>query len=118
MLSTGGTDTYAYLGATETVAEISNSTTGTIRSMLDAGGSRLATRAGSAAATFTLFDHLGSLVGLMNSTGTITEATRFDGYGESVDRYGATVSPWRFRGQLDVSPTASAPLYQARPRTR
>ncbi len=46
----------------------------------------------------------------MGSTRTITEATRFDGYGESVDHYGATSSPWRFRGQLDVSPGA-APLY-------
>jgi hypothetical protein len=56
--SSGGTDTYAYLGAGETVAEISNAGSGTIRSMLDLDGSRLATQAGAAAATFTLFDHL------------------------------------------------------------
>jgi hypothetical protein len=44
----------------------------------------------------------------VGSTRTITEATRFDGYGESVDHYGTTVSPWRFRGHLDISPTGDA----------
>lgn len=42
------------------MAEISKPTAGIIRSMLDLSGSRLATRAGTASATFTLFDHLGS----------------------------------------------------------
>ena len=101
------TDTYAYLGATETVAEISSSATGTVRSLLDAEGSRLATRAGASAATFTLFDQLGSLIGLVDGTRTITEATRFDGYGEQVAATGAS-SPWRFRGNLDISPSGDA----------
>lgn len=110
VLSSGGTDTYAYLGSSGTVHEVSNTLAGTTRSLLDPGGSRLAVKAGAAAASFTLFDHLGSLIGLVNGSRTITGATRFDGYGETVATTGATVGPWRFRGTLDVSPSGD-PLY-------
>ncbi len=107
VLSPGGTDTYSYLGSSETVAEVSNSATGTTRSLLDAEGSRLAVKAGAGAASFTLFDQLGSLAGLVDGARTITGAYRFDGYGEQVAAAGAT-SPWRFRGNLDISPSADA----------
>jgi YD repeat-containing protein len=105
VLSAGGTDTYAYLGSSATVHEISNSATGTTRSLLDIDGTRLAVKTGAAAATFTLFDQLGSLIALVDGTRTITGATRYDCYGETVGSAGSTTSPWRFRGNLDVSPS-------------
>ena len=111
VLSAGGTDTYAYLGSSETVHEISNTGTGTTRSLLDIDGTRLAIKAGASAATFTLFDALGSLVGLVDGARTITGTTRYDGYGETVATFGTATGPWRFRGNLDVSPTGD-PLYE------
>ena len=63
-----------------------------------------------ATAAFTLFDELGSLVGLIGPDRTVTEATRFDGWGETVAHAGTTQSPWGFRGHLDISPSAD-PLY-------
>jgi RHS repeat-associated protein len=109
-LSPGATDTYAYLGTTETVAEVATSGAPAVRSLLDPDGSRLALRTGTAAAAFTLFDQLGSLVGLLGPDRTITSATRFDGWGETLAHTGTTQSPWGFRGHLDLSPTGD-PLY-------
>jgi len=74
------------------VAEISKPTAGIIRSMLDLSGSRLATRAGTASATFTLFDHLGShgAGGQHPHEGTPTHGSEH----------------WRFVGPSDLEPEA------------
>ncbi len=63
---------------------------------------------------WSLFDQLGSTVGLIDASRVLTDAYRFDPYGETVATYptsSGTANPWRFRGLLDLSPS-SAPLYE------
>ena len=107
------TDNYAYVGTTGTVYGISTGQSVT-DSLVDAAGTRLATKTGSAIG-WTLADLHGDFVGDENASRTIKDAFRFDPYGETVCTYtgGSGVkTPWRYQGRLDVSPTAD-PLYDA-----
>jgi RHS repeat-associated protein len=100
-------DTYGYLGVTETAYETG---AGTTDALLDPSGARLAIKTGSSV-SFVLFDLHGSIAGLCPSTSTaLTDAYRYDGWGETTLAVGTAVNPWRYRGLLDVSPNAS-PLY-------
>ncbi len=104
-------ETYGYDGGSEGVVLIDRST-GTDTSALLADGARLAINAGSV--RWSLFDQLGSTVGLIDASRVLTDAYRFDPYGETVATYptsSGTANPWRFRGLLDLSPS-SAPLYE------
>ncbi len=59
-------------------------------------------------------DGLHRTVGLIDAGRVLTDAYRFDPYGETVATYptsSGTANPWRFRGLLDLSPS-SAPLYE------
>jgi YD repeat-containing protein len=112
----GVTTTYAYAGTSEAIWQL---TTGAAvqTSLLDASGSRLSlTTAG--VTRFTLFDHLGSLVGLIGPSGSLDEAYRFDGYGQELrgttqtGKDAGARNPFRFRG----APSTSAPT--ASPSTR
>jgi RHS repeat-associated protein len=103
----GAVDTYGYLGVTETAYETGNATTDAI---LDSSGARVAIKTGSAV-SFVLFDLHGSIAGLCPSTGTsLTDAYRYDPWGETTIAVGSATNPWRYRGLLDVSPNAT-PLY-------
>jgi len=107
--------TYRYVGTSPvsyaTVPSAGSATYG----LLDADGSRLALHTGGTTA-WTSFDLHGNLVGATASdSGTIVSALRYDAYGATLDAYtagsGATETPWRYQGRLDLSPDADEPLY-------
>ncbi len=108
------TDTYAYLGTSETVSEVATSggTTRTIDAALGPDGSRLGLRnQTSSTQVWTLFDLHGDVAALENSAmSAVSDALRYDGYGVTVDTDGSFGSPWKFQGALDVAP-GSEPLY-------
>ena len=106
-----GTDTYAYVGTSSTAWEVSNSGGSgvTTDSAVDAAG-RYGLRAGASAAAWCLFDLHGSAAGLESGARSVTDAWRYDGWGQTVASTGSSTDPWRYRGALDLSPTAS-PLY-------
>jgi RHS repeat-associated protein len=80
-----------------------------------ASGARLATVTGSATG-YTLYDLHGDIVGAFDAGGAISDAFRFDAYGQTLDTWpdagSALNTAWRYQGRLDVSPT-SEPLYVA-----
>jgi RHS repeat-associated protein len=99
------TDTYGYTGPTETAFE--TSATGT-RSLLDVDGSRLAIKNGSSVA-WVIFDLHGSVVALCPAGGTtISDAYRFDGWGEKIAWSEPTANPWKYRGLLGIAPGSIA----------
>jgi RHS repeat-associated protein len=104
--SVGGTlaDTYAYLDATETAWQTG---TGPTSALLDVDGSRLAVKTGSTV-SWLVFDLHGSVVALANTSGTLTDAYRFSGWGEQVASAGSVANPWRYRGLLNIGPDAGS----------
>ncbi len=108
------TDTYGYIGPSESVYEVVTTGTGarTIEAALGPDGSRLALKnTTSGTQTWSLFDLHGDLAALENSAmSAVTDALRYDGYGVTVDSDGSFGSPWKFQGALDVGPGAE-PLY-------
>ena len=109
------TDTYAYLGSSDTVASISTGSV-TTASLLDASGSRLANAdLSSGVAAFSLPDLHGDLgAAELTSSTTVADAIRYDGYGQTIASGGAgggPAQPYRYQGRLDVSPDAAEPLY-------
>ncbi len=108
------TDTYAYLGTSETVSEVATSggTTRTIDAALGPDGSRLGLRnQTSSTQVWTLFDLHGDVAALENSAmSAVSDALRYDGYGVTVNTDGSFGSPWKFQGALDVA-SGSEPLY-------
>ena len=108
------TETYSYLGTTETAWRIVGATTTTCA--LDAAGSRTAE---SVAGTvgFLVFDLHGNVAGAETAAQTAyAAAIRYDPYGQTADTYtkpsGGIALAWKFQGRLDVSPDGS-PLYDA-----
>jgi RHS repeat-associated protein len=100
-------DTYGYLGPTETAYETGAATTDAI---LDASGARVAVKTGGSVA-YVLFDLHGSIAALVPSASTtLSDAYRYDPWGQTVATTGSATNPWRYRGLLDVSPTTT-PLY-------
>ncbi|HEX5240439.1 MAG TPA: RHS repeat-associated core domain-containing protein, partial [Candidatus Limnocylindrales bacterium] len=56
-----------------------------------------------------IFDLHGSLVALCPAnSATLSDAFRYDAWGQTIGTSGSTADPWRYRGLLDVSPTATA----------
>jgi RHS repeat-associated protein len=106
------TDSYGYLGASETVYEVATTggTTRTIDAALGPDGSRLALKDATGFG-WTLFDLHGDFIALENQAmSAVTDALRYDGYGMTIDADGAFGSPWKYQGALDVAPNAQ-PLY-------
>jgi RHS repeat-associated protein len=103
--SVGGVlaDTYAYLDATETAWQ---SGTGPTSALLDVDGSRLAVKTGGTV-SWLVFDLHGSVAALANTSGTLTDAYRFNGWGEQVASAGSAVNPWRYRGLLNIGPDST-----------
>jgi RHS repeat-associated protein len=100
LVAGSATDTYAYLDATETAWQTGQGTT--TSSLLDATGSRLAVKT-STTVSWLLFDLHGSVVALCTSgTSTITDAYRFDGFGQQIQAAGTSTNPWRYRGLLNI----------------
>jgi hypothetical protein len=60
---------------------------------------------------YVIFDLHGSAAALCPSSSTsLSDAYRYDPWGQTVVATGSAVNPWRYRGLLDVSPNAT-PLY-------
>lgn len=111
-----GTDTYSYVGTGSDVDRINNSVSGITDSILDAIGARIGTKA-SATIGWYVDDLLGNVVAAeAGSSTTITDALRYDGYGQTLATYpssGSAVSKnWKFQDRLDISSSGS-PLYEA-----
>ena len=107
----GGTDTYGYLGSSETVTTIVGATTRV--SALGADGSRVATVDGTTTG-YLLPDLHGNVVAAEASASTtISNALRYDGYGQTLAAYtgtGPIAMDAKYQGRLDLSAT-SDPLY-------
>jgi RHS repeat-associated protein len=104
LLNGATTDTYGYLDATETAWQTGQATT--TAALLDADGTRLAVKTGSTV-SWLVFDLHGSVVALCPSTGsTLSDAYRFDGWGQQIASAGSATNPWRYRGLLNVGSDA------------
>ncbi|MHB8892475.1 MAG: RHS repeat-associated core domain-containing protein [Candidatus Limnocylindrales bacterium] len=86
-------------------------------SLIDTTGSRLSLTTGSTT-RWTLFDHLGSLVGLISADGSLAETYRTDGAGgelrgtaDQTDIDAGARNPFRFRGAINLG-TDADPLYE------
>jgi RHS repeat-associated protein len=104
----GVTDTYGYVGPTETTFETGASGT---RSLLDLDGSRLAVKNGSTV-TWLVVDLHGSVAALCSTAGTLTDAYRYDAFGQTIANSGTSTNPWKYRGLLGIAPGSIVdPLY-------
>ncbi|HET9851991.1 MAG TPA: RHS repeat-associated core domain-containing protein [Candidatus Limnocylindrales bacterium] len=104
--SVGGvaTDTYHYLDTTETAWQTGEGTP--TSALLDVDGSRLAVKTGGSV-SWLLFDLHGSVVALCPAgSSTLSDAYRFDGWGQQVASAGTAVNPWRYRGLLNIGSDA------------
>jgi RHS repeat-associated protein len=95
------TDTYGYLGPTQTAWQTGNATT--TSTLLDNDGSRLAIKTGSGSVAWLIFDLHGSVIGLCTAgTSMMSDAYRYDGYGERMAASGVSLNPWQYRGLLNI----------------
>jgi RHS repeat-associated protein len=114
--STTITDTYAYLGTTNSVLADTSSAgvARTVYAAIDSMGNRLASRSATTGGTFVwvIPDLHGNVVAQCSPGGSsITDAFRYDPYGKLIGTpasVGAIASPWRFQGRLLMSTTDSA----------
>jgi RHS repeat-associated protein len=100
--SVGGTlnDTYAYVGPKD-VSWQTDTTTPT-SGLLDADGSRLAVKSNTTV-SWLVFDLHGSVAALCTAGGsTLSDAYRYDGFGQQIQSAGSATNPWRYRGLLNV----------------
>jgi RHS repeat-associated protein len=111
--------TFDHVGVSDVLWRQAGTTTSS--GLIDADGSRVGTRTGSTG-SWLLFDLLGSLVAAEGTSGTsITDALRYDAWGQTLGLYpsGGSALTTRFRGLVDIAPTAdpdvtgagSDPLY-------
>ena len=111
-------DTYSYLGTSDTVVRIANTGgTGAVTdSITDPAGDRLGTKTGSTVAWLTPDLHGSIAAGLAQTPSAVTDAIRYDGYGQTVAVWpsggSAATTAWKYQGRLDLSPS-SIPLYAA-----
>jgi len=113
-------DTYSYAGTGKVVSRISTKIgTGTavpLDGLLGADGSRLATNQNSGAAFgWDLPDLHGNVAAVTSSSlGTITDALRYDAFGQVAASVTASLpTPWRYQGRLLVDPSGATDLYDA-----
>jgi RHS repeat-associated protein len=101
--SVGGStaDNYGYVGDSETAWQVGNATT--TGSLLDADGTRLAVKTGSTV-SWLLFDLHGSVAAVCPAgSTTLSDAYRYDGFGQQVASAGTVTNPWRYRGLLNLT---------------
>jgi len=115
---TATTDTYSYLGTSETVCQIATSggSNSTTVALLGSDGSRLATKVGgSNTLSFLVPDLHGNVAAAATwNFGTITDAFRYDAYGRLIAATTSSLpTPWRYQGRMLVSATGAADLYDA-----
>ena len=114
----GVTDTYGYVGASDTIVAIDGAGTGSTDrlSVTGADGSRLATRDGTTTA-FVVADLHGNIAAAMAAgSGSLVDAIRYDAYGKTLATpyaagSGSVSLDQRYQGRLDLAPANSDPLY-------
>ena len=75
-------------------------------SLLDADGTRLALKTGSVV-SWLVFDLHGSVVALCSAgTTTLSDAYRYDGFGQRIAAAGASLNPYQYRGLLNIGSDA------------
>jgi RHS repeat-associated protein len=104
--------TYSYAATSGAVVRIAGPSL-TTDSAVDATDSRLATKTSTALFGWTLPDLHGDVAGALNSSGsTVTDAFRYDAYGETIDKVTSTLpTPWRYQGRLLENEVGDADLY-------
>ena len=101
LVSGSTTDNYGYVGPAETAWQTGATTT--TSALLDNDGSRLAVKTGTGGVAWLIFDLHGSAVALCTAgTSTVSDAYRYDGYGERIGASGASLNPWQYRGLLNI----------------
>jgi RHS repeat-associated protein len=115
--SGSGTDTYSYLGTSETVVRIANSVAGVTDSIVSPAGDRLGVKVGTTVNWF-LPDLHGDIAGSLTADETtLANAIRYDPYGETLatGSAGGTAvgeEAWKYQGRLDIAPEGlDTPLY-------
>jgi RHS repeat-associated protein len=105
-------DTYSYLGSTDTALVDVSTAPGatTLDSGIDAIGDRLSTSTPAGGFAWIVPDLHGNVVAQCSSGGTVTDAFRYDAYGNLIGNTMTTgvASPWRFQGRILESTTGSA----------
>jgi RHS repeat-associated protein len=115
----GTSDTYGYVGSSETVARIANSGGTVTDSIVSATGDRIGVKVGPVV-NWLLPDLHGSTGASLSADETaVTNAIRYDAYGMTLKtgRPGTSPDPvgdkaWTYQGRLDISPQGlGTPLY-------
>jgi RHS repeat-associated protein len=106
----GTTETYDFVGASETIWRSTPSAGSVTTSLVDPAGGRLSVTQGSATG-WTLFDQLGSVAALVDSTSGLAATYRFDGWGNALTSLNPSANPYGFRGSVNLG-TDSVPLYE------
>ncbi|HEY9472104.1 MAG TPA: RHS repeat-associated core domain-containing protein, partial [Propionibacteriaceae bacterium] len=109
----GTTETYEFLGSTETVTRIDAATD--IAGLVDDTGARQATLSGSSVAWLMPDPHGNVASGAQASA--LTTALRYDGYGQTIatapTSLPAEAKRWKYQGRLDIAPEGlTTPLYE------
>ena len=105
------TTTLSYVGTSKTVSRLATGSTN-VDSLLGSDGSRLATTSGSSFG-WLIPDLHGDIAGASSaSLGTVTDALRYDAFGTiAASTTSALPTPWRYQGELLVSPAGASDLY-------
>ena len=108
----GITETYTYAGESQAIVRIAPSTGTSTNSVVDATGARLAVSTSSGGFGWTLADLHGDIAGYAAASGAVvTDATRYDPYGEVVAVTSSGLgSPWGYQGRLDLAAPADTDL--------
>jgi len=108
----GITETYTYAGESSAIVRISPSTGTTTSSVVDATGARLAVSTSTGGFGWTLSDLHGDIAGYAAASGAVvTDATRYDPYGEVVATTSSGLgSPWGYQGRLDLAASTDTDL--------
>ena len=105
------TQTYAYLGSSDTVVAITSGGS-TTTSAIDAVGDRVAT-ASSGSFGYLLADLHGNMAAAFNAAGTsFSDAFAYDAWGEVVSSVTSSLpTPWRYQGRILESAAGTPDLY-------
>ena len=110
-VGTSPTQTYSYLGSSQTVVAISSGST-TTTSAIDAVGDRVATASGGSFG-YLLADLHGNMAAAFNAAGTsFSDAFAYDAWGEVVSSVTSSLpTPWRYQGRILESAAGTPDLY-------
>ncbi len=109
----------SYIGWSDVAWQIANTggTGITTKSALDATGARTAVADGTHTG-YLGFDLHGNTALAENGAKTVTDALRYDAWGEVIASASSGLSsPWRYQGRLDIGPDTTNPLYDFGART-